>query len=178
MLTKDKKGKSKLCSRLPLLRILRERLTLLLHFYSPLDWKLVTDPVEEWPHVTVSLPLFHVLGLLWRRQRSDRGAQDIGFLWQPMVWTGQVCLVRVCAVSSLIHTCMHTHMQPFDVSSPPLQIRAGVQSLWCDLPQQTVLGGEPGPRERRCAIWSQTCLGRGEYSAPSVLQHYGLFYCQ
>lgn len=53
---------------------------------------------------------------------------------------------------SLIHTRMHTHMQPFNVVSPPLQIRVGVQSLWCDLPQQTVLDGEPGPRERRCAI--------------------------
>lgn len=33
--------------------------------------------------------------VLWRRQRGDCCAQDISFHWQPMVWTGQVCLVRV-----------------------------------------------------------------------------------
>lgn len=43
--------------------------------------------------------------VLWRRQRGDCGAQDVSFHWQPMVWTGQICLVRVRKC-----TCTDTHI--------------------------------------------------------------------
>lgn len=51
--------------------------------------------------------LFSASGVLWGRKRSDCGAKDISLLWQPLVWTGPLCLVRVCTSCSLTPVCHH-----------------------------------------------------------------------
>lgn len=52
--------------------------------------------------------------VLWRRQRGDCCAQDISFRWQPVVWAGQVCLVRV---GEYIYTLTQTQTHTFNCLS-------------------------------------------------------------
>lgn len=115
-------------------------------------------------------PLFHITSAAMKEAerwlwcpRHQLPLITPGLDWPSMPGQGMLPFLR------LYMNVVSCPFQSTSLFTPSSQLCVGVCQLRCDLPQQTVLGGKPGPWEWRCAVWGQTCVGGGKYQYFSSL---------